>query len=441
MPDNKAAEEAVFGKISRRLVWFLLLLFIINFIDRTNIGFAALTMNKDLGLSATTFGLALSLFSLGYVLFEIPSNMALAHFGARIWLARIMITWGIAATACALAQGPWSLIGLRVLVGIAEAGFAPGLILYITYWYPQYRRARIQTGFLIAQPIAVSFGSLISGMILAMDGLLGVAGWRWLFFLEGIPAVIFGVVALFYLADRPSKAKFLSASERDMVEGIVHRDAMLRERQEDAGTGVWRLILTRNMILISLSYMTLVFNFTAAAYWLPQIIKAMVPAGTAFWKIGLITAIPYLITAATMPYWSARSDRAQERFWHSLVPMTVGAVGWIVAGMSSGAVAQLAALGVAIVTTSAVWSLFWTMPSAVTPRRAHAISIAALNTVGIMGATLSPLVIGYLRDATGGFSAGMYATGMLVLAGAALMLLVPRSLLRGSPRAAPAPAQ
>ena len=434
----EAREDAAFAKISRRMIWFLFLLMTVNYLDRTNIGFAALTMNKDLGLNAATFGLAVTAFSTAYLLCEIPSNMALERFGARIWLARIMVTWGAAAAACALATGAWSLLGLRILVGMAEAGFVPGVVFYLTYWYPQYRRARAQANFMIAQPIAVAFGSVISGVILGMDGTLGIAGWRWLFLLEGVPALVLGVVAFFYLTDRPETSKWLSVDERKLVADAVRRDAEKREEASDLRGPVWRMVLSRNMLLISFAYLTLVGNYGAAAYWLPQIVRGMTGPTTPFWVTGMLAAIPPLATAIALPIWSKRSDTRKERYWHAIIPTVLGGLGWILAALAASPVAQLLGLTIAGVCSTSVWSLFFAMPSAVLPRRAHAVGIAFMNTIGMCGAATMPLVIGILRDNTGGFTAPMIFVGCALIAGASLMLFVPRRLLSGDGSLAPA---
>jgi ACS family 4-hydroxyphenylacetate permease-like MFS transporter len=435
--DDDGANAAVFRKVSRRLNWFLFLLLAVNFLDRTNIGFAALTMNKDLALNATTFGVAITAFSVAYVLCEIPSNLALERFGARVWITRIMVTWGLAAAACAFATGAAGLIGLRALVGLAEAGFVPGIVLYLTYWYPQFLRARAQANFMIAQPIAVAGGSIISGLILGLDGALGLAGWRWLFLLEGVPAVILGVVVYFYLTDRPVTSKWLTPQERDIVVAAVRRDAEKRESIAGLQGPVWRMCLSRNMLLISFAYMTLLANYSAAAYWLPQIVRGMTGPGTPYWMTGLISAIPPLATAFALPFWSARSDKARERYWHSIVPIVIGAGGWIASGMVASAPLQLLGLTIGGVFSTSVWSLFFAMPSAVLPRQAHAVGIAFMNTIGMCGTALSPLIIGILRDRTGGFAAPMIFVGCLLICGAVLMLFVPRRLLVGDGEMSP----
>jgi ACS family 4-hydroxyphenylacetate permease-like MFS transporter len=435
-----AKEQAVLRRVSRRLLWFLMLCLMINFIDRTNIGFAALTMNKDLGLTATTFGLAGSALSLAYLLCEIPSNLILERVGARKWLARIMITWGIASAATMFAAGPWSLVGLRMLVGIAEAGFAPGLVLYMTYWYPQYRRAGAQTMFMIGQPLAGMISAILGGLILGLNGSWGLAGWQWLFLLEGLPAVAFGIWMYFHLADKPKDAKFLSADEKATLIALLERDEAERRRARppQPKRSVARLILSRNMLLLSFAYATLIATFSALTLWTPQIVRGFTAAGTTFWEIGLITAIPPLCSISWMVYWTRRSDRRQERFWHCVLPMLVAAAGWAMAALVAAPTLQLLGLVIASAFGLSAWPVFFTTPSIILPREAHAAGLAFLNTIGIGGSTLSPILVGYLRDTTGGFAAPQLAIAGLLCVGVALMMLVPKGLLE--PTAVPAPA-
>ncbi|HVA12191.1 MAG TPA: MFS transporter [Stellaceae bacterium] len=433
-------EQAVLKRVSNRLLWFLMLCLMINFIDRTNVGFAALTMNKALGLTATTFGLAGSALSLAYLLCEIPSNLILERVGARKWLARIMITWGIASAATMFAIGPWSLVGLRVLVGIAEAGFVPGLVLYMTYWYPQYRRASAQTMFMIGQPIAGMIGALLGGAILGLNGHWGLAGWQWLFLLEGLPAVIFGIWMYFHLADKPKDAKFLSADEQATLIALLERDEAERRRAQPAGPkrSVARLVLGRNMLLLSFAYATLIATFSALTLWTPQIVHSFLAAGTPFWEIGLIVAIPPLCSILWMIYWTRRSDQRKERFWHCVAPMLVAAAGWAIAATVGAPALQLLGLVIASAFGLSAWPVFFTTPSIILPREAHAAGLAFLNTVGIGGSSLSPILVGYLRDATGSFAVPQLAIAGLLVVGVLLMMLIPKGLLEQG--AAPAPA-
>jgi ACS family 4-hydroxyphenylacetate permease-like MFS transporter len=428
-------EDRAFAKVSRRVLWFLFALTVINYLDRTNVGIAQLTMGRDLGISASVFGLSVTIFSIVYALLEIPSNLALQTFGARIWLARIMITWGIASAGCALAMGPASFLTLRSFVGAAEAGFVPGLVLYLTYWYPQYYRARAQSSFMIAQPVALALGSVVGGFILQMNGVFNIAGWRWLFLIEGFPAIILGVAILYYLADRPATAAWLDPQERALVEAAVKRDAEQREASgptpDSSLRGQARHVLGRNMLIISLAYFTLIGNFSAAGYWTPQIVRSISSPNQPFWLTGIISGGPYIFAIAAIPLWSAFSDRIKERYWTAILPMVVAGCGWLAAALLHSGPLQYAGLVVASVASLSVWSLFFTMPSAIIPRTAHAAGIAFMNTIGMCGASVAPLVMGILKDRTGGFTAPMTIIGIALIVGGGVMLLVPRYLLVG----------
>ncbi len=424
-------EQAVLKRVSNRYLWFLMICLMINFVDRTNIGFAALTMNKDLGLTATTFGLAGTALSVAYLLFEIPSNLILERVGARKWLARIMITWGIASAATMFATGPWSLAGLRALVGIAEAGFAPGLVLYMTYWYPQYRRAGAQTMFMLGQPLAGMLSATVGGFILGLNGTWGLHGWQWLFFLEGMPAIVFGVWMYFHLADKPKDAKFLSADEKSTLINLLERDEEARRRAQPTGPkrSVTRMILSRNMLLLSFAYACLICTVSAQGLWLPQIVRGFSGAGMPIWQIGLIVAIPPACSILWMVYWTRRSDRQSERFWHCVIPMLVAAAGWATSGLATSPVVQLVGLIFASAFSLSAWPVFFTTPSIILPREAQAAGLAFLNTVAIGGSSLSPIIVGTLRDATGGFSVPLLAVSGILIIGVILMMFVPRDLL------------
>jgi MFS transporter, ACS family, 4-hydroxyphenylacetate permease len=434
-------EQAVLKRVSGRYLWFLMICLMINFVDRTNIGFAALTMNKDLGLTATTFGLAGTALSVAYLLFEIPSNLVLERVGARKWLARIMITWGIASAATMFATGPWSLAGLRALVGIAEAGFAPGLVLYMTYWYPQYRRAGAQTMFMLGQPLAGMLSATVGGFILGLHGNWGLAGWQWLFLLEGLPAIVFGIWMYFHLADKPKDAKFLSEDEKSTLINLLERDEESRRRAQPAGPkrSVTRMVLSRNMLLLSFAYACLICTVSAQGLWLPQIVRGFSGAGMPTWQIGLIVAIPPACSILWMVYWTRRSDRQSERFWHCVIPMLVAAAGWATSGLSSSPVVELCGLIVASAFSLSAWPVFFTTPSIILPREAHAPGLAFLNTVAIAGSSLSPIIVGRLRDVTGGFSIPLLAISSILILGVITMMFVPRDLLTQK-TAEPAPA-
>jgi MFS transporter, ACS family, 4-hydroxyphenylacetate permease len=436
----ESEEARVFRKVSRRFLWFLLILFMINFIDRTNVGFAALTMLPGLGISASTFALSLTAFATAYLLCEIPSNLILARVGARTWLARIAVTWGLASIACMFIVGAKSLIGFRVLVGIAEAGFAPGAVLYLTYWFPQYHRARAHTTFMIAQPVAGVIGATASGLLLGLNGVLGLAGWRWLFLVEGLPAVLFGILAFFYLTDRPADAKWLTPSEKATVLAALARDAEEREKRVATGRrrSITRQILSRNMLLVSFAYGCLIGNINALGSWMPQIVRAMSSTELPFWLIGLITAIPPICTMAAMPLVSIHSDRTKERFWHSVLPMLIGAAGWTLAASVSRPGLQLVGLVLVSMALVSAWPIFFTLPSAVLAGESHAAGIAFLNVCGIGGTAVSPIIMGFMKDLTGSFAGAMGVMAATLVLGAGVMMLVPRSAL-ASPADTPAP--
>jgi len=409
--------DRLLRKIFRRLIWFLFILLVVSFMDRINIAFAALTMNKELGLSAAAYGMSVTVFYLAYTLFEIPSNLVLAKVGARLWIARIMITWGIASAATMFAVGIWSLYGIRALVGAAEAGFFPGILLYLTFWFPRSCRARANALFIMGIPVTVALASIISGFILQMNGFLGLAGWRWLFLLEGLPAVILGVVCLFYLDDGPARAKWLSEEEKREIASRLERDRAL-EQTAATQRGILSQLGSRNVVLLSAAYFGLVTSLNANSTWVPQIVHSLVH-GASFIEVGLLTAFPAILTVAVMPLWGASSDRRDERDWHFRIAMLLAAAGWVLVILVHQP--ELRYLGLILVSVGSFCALltFWTFPASSTILSAEArpAGIALINCVGIGGGSaIGPLVVGYLKDMTGSFSAGLaYVVAMLIM--------------------------
>lgn len=403
--------DTAYPKIFRRVVWYLFFLYILSYLDRINIGFAALAMNRDLGLTPTTFGVANTIFYLGYMVFEVPSNLMLARFGARVWLARIMITWGIASTATALATGEMSLYAVRLVVGIAEAGFVPGVLLYLTYWFPHAYRARANAFFMVAQPVTIAFGSLLSGYILRMDGFLGMTGWRWLFVIEGVPSVVLGVVTFFYLKDRPKDASWLTAAERAAVEQQLAADT-----PPTAPRGsVWSELRSRQVLLLCVAYFGLVSTLNTNATWVPQIVREILGGRGDFVTVGIWAAIPAVLTVIAMPLWSRRSDRRQERLWHVTIPMATAAAGWLLVIMSTMPIVRFGGLALVSIGAFCGMSIFWTLPASVLSRQARPVGIALISTAGILGSAVSPSVIGFLREETGSFASGLLYMVVLLL--------------------------
>ena len=411
-------DDRAFRKVFRRIIWFLFILLVVSFMDRINIAFAALTMNKDLGLNAAAYGMSLTVFYIAYTLFEIPSNLILAKVGARLWMARIMITWGLASAATMFAVGMWSLYGIRALVGIAEAGFLPGILLYLTYWFPRTCRARANALFIMGIPATIAIASTLSGVILQMQGIFGLAGWRWLFLLEGLPAVVLGVICLFYLDDGPAHANWLSDEEKREIASRLERDRAL-EQTAATQRGILSQLGSRNVLLLSAAYFGLVTSLNANSTWVPQIVHGFAHSEN-FAVIGLLTALPAVLTVAIMPLWGASSDRRNERDWHLRIAMLAAAIGWLLVITSS--VPEVRYLGLIIVSVGSFCALltFWTFPasSAILSSEARPAGIALINCVGIGGGSaIGPLVVGYLKDLTGSFTAGLvYVVAMLIMA-------------------------
>jgi ACS family 4-hydroxyphenylacetate permease-like MFS transporter len=398
-------------------------------IDRINVGFAALTMNKDLGLSSTAFGLATALYSAGYILAEIPSNVMMAKFGARIWLSRIMITWGLAAAATALAVGPNSFYLTRVLLGLAEAGFLPGVFLYLSYWIPAHDRARATSIFLLAQPAGLVIAGAISGPMLAMNGIGGLAGWQWLFILQGLPALILGVVAFLFLTDRPSKAHWLSQSDKSELEAIL-TDREPSHPTSRHPTSHWRratqLVKDPSVVLLGIAYFGLASSLTSYGSWAPLIVRAVLPK-TDLSLLGVLLSLPPLVCVVAMLFWGRSSDRANERRWHTVLPAVLAAMGWVLIAFSDEPVLRLVGLTATITGCFAAQGIFWTIAGLLFPPEARPVGIAMVSTFGLIGGALSPLLVGWLTDVTGDFRTGLICLAALLLLTALCVLAVGRS--------------
>jgi ACS family 4-hydroxyphenylacetate permease-like MFS transporter len=418
-----ALEQRVMKKLFRRLIPFLFVLFVFSFLDRINIGFAGLTMGKDLGLSATMFGLASSLFYVTYVIFGIPGNIMLGIVGARRWIATIMVLWGITSTCTMFATGPGSLYLLRMIVGITEAGFLPGILLYLTWWFPAWYRARANALFMIAMPVTMMLGSAVSGYILALDGVLNLKGWQWLFLMEGMPSILLGIVVWHYMSDKPADARWLTQEEKGALEAMLARDRA-RSRAAPVGRSTWREVLTPVVLMYTLAYFCLTNTLSAINIWTPQILQSF-NQGSSTIVIGLLAAVPQLCTIIGMVWWSRRSDRRQERRIHTIIPFLFAAVGWLTASATGHSLVQLLGIIMASVGSFTAMVLFWTTPDSTISFKARAVAIAVINAVGNIGSGLSPLTIGILHDLTGSFSAGLwFMTGLLVV-GAGVMARIP----------------
>ncbi|WP_321798123.1 MFS transporter [Caballeronia sp. J97] len=432
-PVTHTHEQPVIAKVSRHLLWFLFVLFFFSFLDRINIGFAGLTMMKDLGLTSTQFGLATTLFYVAYIACGIPSNIVLARIGARRWIGTIMIAWGLASTATMFATSPTSLYVLRVLVGVTEAGFLPGILLYLTYWFPGAYRARANALFMIAMPVTAAVGSALSGFILALDGTLGLKGWQWLFLLEGLPSAILGFVVYRYLDDSPEKARWLDADEKRALAVTLaseHRDdatppmSSTSSTQPARGASIAAELLSPTVVKFAIAYFCLVNTLAMVAVWTPLIVKSF-SADASNRTIGLLAAIPQVCTIVAMIVWGRRSDRKQERKWHLMLPMLFSAAGWLCTAYSANPALRMLGVCLASAGSYTAMSIFWTTPDHALSFRARAIGIAVINATGNISSALNPLIVGWLKDATHSFTSGLIYSAMLLAIGAVIVMMLP----------------
>lgn len=415
MTSSSAAdlEHRTYGRVTRRLIPFLFTCYIAAYLDRVNVGFAKLQMLGDLGMSETAYGIGAGIFFIGYFLFEVPSNLILHRVGARAWIARIMITWGVLSMAMMFVTGPRSFYVLRFLLGVAEAGFFPGIVFYLTRWYPAEYRGRIMALFMTAVAVSGVVGGPLSGWILdGMAGANGWAGWQWLFLLEGIPAVLLGVATLYFLDERIADARWLSDEEKRLLEARLSRDGVGRHEHP----GVLATLRDRRVVLLAGLYFMSILGLYGLAFWLPQLIKSLGVADA--WRVGLLSAIPYAVATVAMVVVGRHSDRTGERRWHLVACALVGAMGLLGAGFFRGN--QLLAMIAFSVATAGILSLaplFWTIPTSFLRGVSAAAGIAAINSVGNLAGFLSPYMIGVVVDATREATMGLYVlAGTLVVA-------------------------
>jgi len=398
---------------------FLLLLYFMAQLDRVNVSFAAVTMNTDLKLSATAYGWGASIFFVSYVLLEIPSNLILERVGARLWIARIMFTWGLLAVGMAFIRGPLSYFSVRFLLGAAEAGFFPGVILYMTYWFPHNYRARVMSILALATPLSTAAGAVIAAPLLAMHGLLGFAGWQWLFLIEGLPCVVLAGITLLYLPDRPAEAGWLAPDERRWLSEEVSTGPS-RAGVDVHGSFAESLRDPRVLLLtgISLCRVTCLYGVT---FFLPQVVGTI---GGSMTTTALLSAIPYMVGALGMLVLAYTSDRMQERRWHvffTFILMAAGLSASAILGKSSWAIV---ALSIATLGNTAMPVCFWPIPSLFLTGAAAAGGIALINAVGNVGGIIGPYAVGVLKDMTGGFAAGLHFLAGVALLGAILTVFI-----------------
>ena len=399
-----AIEQQTMKKIYLRLLPFCFILYFICYLDRVNIGFAALTMNKDLGLSSYIFGLGAGAFFWGYFILEVPSNLILEKVGARRWIGRIMISWGLVSGAFVFTRGPLSFIFLRFSLGLAEAGFFPGMILYFAYWFPPLHRARIIAGFMAAVPVSIGLGAPLSTAFLELDGVLGLAGWRWLFLGEAAPAVIFGVLCFFYLTDRPTQAKWLTGEEKAWLDAEMQKEKHTVTQHRTFS--VLQTLISWRVLALAAIHFGQAGVSVGLAVFIAQIIKGL---GLTNMQTGFATVIPYAAGTIGMLLWGHYSDKKNERRWNLTASCTVMGFGCIIAALLTGSYWSLLGLSLITIGLYASNAHLFPLPAVFLTGPALASGIAWVNSVGILGGSVSPPIMGYLRDMTGNFAGGLYA--------------------------------
>jgi ACS family tartrate transporter-like MFS transporter len=410
------------SKVSRRFLPFVIALFCVNFLDRVNISFAALQMNQDLGLTPQIYGFAAGILFVSYTAFEIPSNMILAKVGARIWIARIMITWGIVGMATAFVYDQYSLYVLRFALGAAEAGFSPGIIFFLTLWFPAEERASAITLYLIGNPISVVIGAPLSTALLGLQGYLGLHGWQWLFLLEGAPAIVLGIATLWVLTDAPSQANWLAADEREWLDQRVTAENAAKAKT--AHMNVWQVLSNPALLAFSFVKFCVLVAFFGVTLWLPQIVKAM--GNLTNFEVGLISAIPYAFSAVMSVAVSRHSDKTGELTLHIVVPALLGCAGFVLAAITNNP--YLGLIGLCFAATG-VWianTVFWAMPAARLTGTAAATGFAMINSVGNLGGFFGPYFTGWVRGITPDFSWALVLLGAFLGVAAIIVLILGR---------------
>jgi ACS family tartrate transporter-like MFS transporter len=429
MDKTEADREArIVRRVLGRLIPFIFSSYVVAYLDRVNIGFAAAHMQRDLGLSDAVYGFGAGLFFLGYFLFEVPSNLILERVGARLWIARIMFVWGLVSMATVFVSGAWSFYVLRIVLGLAEAGFFPGMVLYLTYWVPERQRARAGALFMTAAPVSMMVGAPLSEALLKLDAVAGLKGWQWLFLVEGLPAVFLGIGALWFLTDRPEKAGWLPADDRDWLSARMAGERAARGRHGSSLRHVWN----SRVALLCAIYFLNTFATYGVFLFLPKILREA--SGWTGFRLSAITAIPFVVALVGMVLIGRHSDRTGERKWHVAACALTGATGLVLAAVSRDSV-PLIVLSFALsqLGQRAVQGVFWAIPPAFLGGAAAAAGIAFINAVGNLGGFVGPTVVGWLRKGSDD-----YTTGLLVLAGVLVLQALLVSTLRLARRQAEA---
>ena len=416
-------ESAVISKLTRRVMPFLFLLYIVGYLDRINVGFAALQMQQQLGFNDATYGAGMGIFFVGYFFFQVPSNLVLERVGARRWLGILMVVWGLISSSMALVHTARGFYALRFLLGVAECGFFPGVIFYLRNWFPASSYARTVAWFSTAGPISAVIGSPISGAILKLNSLGGLAGWQWLFILEGLPAIVLGFVVPFYLVDRPQEAEWLRPEWRSWLAETLSREQ--KSQATVTRAEVWKTVCTGRVWLLAMVYLTVNIAGYGIMLWLPKLIRSLAVSNTLV--IGFVAAIPYVAAAVAMVLVGMHSDKSGERRWHLVVPAFIGGVAVVMAAYSTSVTPMIAILSVGVLAEFSMMGPFWAFSTTAIAGTSAAAGIAVINSVGSLGGWIGPSVIGLVRNCTGGFRGGLLcaAVALGLSGGIALLVRIP----------------
>lgn len=428
--DGEGLERETMRKVSLRLLPFLFLLYVLNFLDRSNVALAALQMNRDLSFSSSAFGFGAGIFFAGYSIFEVPSNLALSRIGARRWIARIMISWGVIASAMMFVRTPLAFYILRFLLGVAEAGFFPGIVWYLTQWFPKERRARASSRFFIALPMSGILGGTVGGALLKLDGRMGLSGWQWLFLMEGIPSIIVGIIVIWYLTDEPGKALWLDDRQRAWLVNRMEQDRI----HSSSAHGMPALHALRKPVIwfLGLPYFFMLTAGYAYTFWAPIVIRDALHVTDT--KAALVTALIAGVSMAFMTLTARSSDRMSERFLHAALGGILIAIGFTGAALIGNPVLRVAFFGLVIIGSNTMLAPFWCLPSMILSGSSAAVGIALINSLGNIGGFVGPYLIGFIKDLTGGTKGSFLALALFGLASAAFCVMVRQSAFGATAR-------
>lgn len=418
MQSGSGKQDDIFRKCAWRLIPFILVVYCVNYLDRVNVGFAALTMNRDLNLSSAVFGFGAGIFFLGYLLFQVPGNVILQRVGTRYWMFCIMLAWGFISAANAFVQGPASFYALRLILGVAEAGFFPGMLFYLTCWFPQAYLARVTASFMIGIPLAFVIGGPVSSLILEMDGIGGLHGWQWLFIIEGIPAVVLAFIGLFVLPDGPAKASWLTPSEKNTIAAALF--AQTPQGEED----LWTALRDPRVLALGLVLLGSQLGLYGVQLWLPQIVQSM---GFSNLATGMVVALPFLVSMGVMIAWGRSSDVRGERFLHIAAGAALAALGLALAGLAQNPVLVLLGFTSAVIGTLSIPGPLFSLPSTFLSGSAVAGAIALVNSMGTLGRFLGPTIVGAFKQESETYGSAMLALSLGLVMSAAVILALRRA--------------